>query len=193
MKNPRLPPQNSSGALAPWILPRTGLSHPNWTLDTSKYIICRRQVYLWVVVPRKRANKRIRYAFDQSTAWWLVGCGFYLVLESTCFWENWTGYTLFFSSSFSFFSIPFIIFALLVGYSHHCQIADKNPSKRWNGEFWGYRIGIGFVQRDFVLWVFVCSVNFSLFPATTPRATTPHRYLTATTPRATTPVQIHSS
>ena len=60
----------------------------------------------------------------------------------------------------------------------------------------------------FVLWVFVCSINFSLFsgyyaegyhappvsfPATTPRATTPHRYLTATTPRATTPVQIHSS
>ena len=26
------------------------------------------------------------------------------------------------------------------------------------------------------------------FPATTPRATTPHRYLTASTPRATTPV-----
>ena len=25
-------------------------------------------------------------------------------------------------------------------YSHHCQIANKNPSKRWNGEFWGFRI-----------------------------------------------------
>ena len=48
-------------------------------------------------------------------------------------------------------------------YSHHCQIADKNPSKRWSGIFLGFRICIGFVQRDFVLWVFVCSVNFSLF------------------------------
>ena len=36
----------------------------------------------------------------------------------------------------------------------------------------------GFVQRDFVLWVFVCSFNFSVsFPATTPRATTPHQSL----------------
>ena len=36
----------------------------------------------------------------------------------------------------------------------------------------------GFLQRDFLLWVFMCSINFSLFfwvsfPATTPRATTP--------------------
>ena len=29
-------------------------------------------------------------------------------------------------------------------YSHHRQIADKNPSKRWNGEFWGFRSCIGF-------------------------------------------------
>ena len=37
----------------------------------------------------------------------------------------------------------------------------------------------GFLQRDFVLWVFMCSINFSLsFPATTPRATTPHLYPT---------------
>ena len=70
-------------------------------------------------------------------------------------------------------------------YSHHCQIADKNPSKRWNGEFRGFRIDYvldGFLQRDFLLWVFMCSINFSLFfwvsfPATTPRATTPHRSL----------------
>ena len=48
-------------------------------------------------------------------------------------------------------------------YSHHCQIADKNPSKSWNGEFWGFRICIGFVQRDFVLWVFLCPVNITLF------------------------------
>ena len=33
----------------------------------------------------------------------------------------------------------------------------------------------GFLQRDFVLWVFMCSINFSVsFPATTPRANTPH-------------------
>ena len=47
----------------------------------------------------------------------------------------------------------------------------------------------GFPQRDFVLWVFMCPINISLFwvysasilclfcvyiPATTPRATTPH-------------------
>ena len=61
-------------------------------------------------------------------------------------------------------------------YSPHCQIPDKNPSKRWNGEFRGFRICIGFAQRDFVLWGFLCSINFSLyFPATTPRATSPHR------------------
>ena len=33
-----------------------------------------------------------------------------------------------------------------VGRTHtiDCQIEDKNPSKRWNGEFWGFRICIGF-------------------------------------------------
>jgi len=46
----------------------------------------------------------------------------------------------------------------------------------------------GFPQRDFVLWVFMCPINISLFcvsfvsslsfPATTPRATTPHLYRT---------------
>ena len=51
----------------------------------------------------------------------------------------------------------------------------------------------GFAQRDFVLWVLCAHLISVSFPATTPRATTPHRYLTATTPRATTPVQIHSS
>ena len=36
----------------------------------------------------------------------------------------------------------------------------------------------GFLQRGFVLWVFMCLVNCSLsFPATTPRAPTPHRSL----------------
>ena len=68
-------------------------------------------------------------------------------------------------------------------YSHHCQIADKNPSKRWNGEFRGFRICIGWISTTrFLLWVFMCSINFSLFfcvsfLATTPRATTPHRTL----------------
>ena len=68
-------------------------------------------------------------------------------------------------------------------YSHHCQIADKNPSKRWNGEFRGFRVCIGWISTTrFLLLVFMCSINFSLFfwvsfPATTPRATTPHRSL----------------
>ena len=31
-------------------------------------------------------------------------------------------------------------------YSHHYQIADKNPSKRWNGEFRGVRICIGWIS-----------------------------------------------
>ena len=76
-----------------------GLWHPDPAqsrLEHSKmnsghvkvYIISRRQVYLWVVVPQKKANKRVRYAFDQAIAWWLVGCVFYLVLECTCFWEK---------------------------------------------------------------------------------------------------------
>ena len=78
-----------------------------------------------------------------------------------------------------------------VGRTHTiCQIAGKNPSKRWNGEFRGfvYVLG-GFPQQDFVLWVFMCPINISLFcvysvfslvsfPVTTPRATTPHLYRT---------------
>ena len=81
-------------------------------------------------------------------------------------------------------------------YSHHCQIADKNPSKRWNGEFWGFRICIGFglavpplphiavfrvcLYNGFLCCGFLCARLISVsFPATTPRATTP--------------VQIHSS
>ena len=38
-------------------------------------------------------------------------------------------------------------------YSHHCQIADKNSSKRWNGEFRGFRICIGWISttRFFVV------------------------------------------
>ena len=38
-------------------------------------------------------------------------------------------------------------------YSHHCQIADKNPSNRWNEEFRGFRMGIGWISttRFFVV------------------------------------------
>ena len=54
-----MPPQNSSGALAPWsnqdLIP-AGLEPSKLNLDTSKYIISRRQVYLWAIVHQKRAN-----------------------------------------------------------------------------------------------------------------------------------------
>ena len=59
VKNTRLPPQNSAGALAPWSYPDLippGLDSSKLKLDTSKYIISRRQVYLWVIVPQKRAT-----------------------------------------------------------------------------------------------------------------------------------------
>ena len=52
VKITRLLPQNSSGALAPWFYPNlipAGLEPSKLNLDTSKYIISRRQVYLWVV------------------------------------------------------------------------------------------------------------------------------------------------
>ena len=42
----------------------------------------------------------------------------------------------------------------------------------------------GFLQRDFLLWVFMCFINFSLFFWVS---------FPATTPRATTPIQMHSS
>ena len=49
-------------------------------------------------------------------------------------------------------------------YSHHCQIADKNPSKDGRENFGGFVYVLdGFPQRDFVLWVFICSIIFSLF------------------------------
>ena len=65
VKNTRLPlhvtePFRMSGALAPWSYPDlipAGLEPSKLTLDTSKYIISRRQVYLWVNVPQKRAKK----------------------------------------------------------------------------------------------------------------------------------------
>ena len=46
------------------------------------------------------------------------------------------------------------------------------------------------LYNGFLRCGFLCDRLISVsFPATTPRATTPHRYLTATTPRATTPVR----
>ena len=59
VKKTRLPPQNSYGALAPWSYPDLippGLELSKLDLDTSKYIICRREVCLWVIVPQKRAT-----------------------------------------------------------------------------------------------------------------------------------------
>ena len=49
--------------------------------------------------------------------------------------------------------------------------------QRWIGDFGGFvHVLDRFPQRDLGLWVFMCPINFSdSFPATTPRATTPHR------------------
>ena len=42
-------------------------------------------------------------------------------------------------------------------YSHHCQIGDKNPSKRWNGEFRGFRICVGWISTTgFCVVGFMC-------------------------------------
>ena len=48
----------------------------------------------------------------------------------------------------------------------------------------------GFLQRDFVLWVFMCSINFSVSLFRLPRRELPHPTDTAraTTPRAITPL-----
>ena len=49
-------------------------------------------------------------------------------------------------------------------YSHHCQIGDKNPSKRWNGEFRGFRICVGWTSTTgFCVVGFMCPINFSRF------------------------------
>ena len=86
-----LPPQNSSGELAPWsyadLIP-AGLEPSELNLDTSKYMISCRQVYLWITVRQKGLINRHDVRCNQSIAWWLVGCVFYLVLECTRFWEK---------------------------------------------------------------------------------------------------------
>ena len=38
------------------------------------------------------------------------------------------------------------VYSLYWTYSLHCQIANKNPSKRWIGEFWGFRICVGWIS-----------------------------------------------
>ena len=48
-------------------------------------------------------------------------------------------------------------------YSHHCQIADKNPSKRWDGEFRGIRICVGWISTTgFCVCGFLCARLISL-------------------------------
>ena len=64
-------------------------------------------------------------------------------------------------------------------YSHHVRLQTRTRRKDGTENFGGFVYVLdGFLQRDFLLWVFMCSINFSLFfwvsfPATTPRATTP--------------------
>ena len=79
----------------------------------------------------------------------------------------------------------------LVGRTHtivrlQTRIRRKDGTENFGGFVY---VLDGFLPRNFVLWVFMCLVNFSLsFPATAPRATTPQRLsFPATTPRATTP------
>ena len=84
-------------------------------------------------------------------------------------------------------------------YSHHCQIADKNPSKRWNGKFRGFRICIGWISTTgfCIVGFYVPDKIQSLFfrlprqglprliytPRTiTPRAITLYHHCTAITP-----------
>ena len=66
---------------------------------------------------------------------------------------------------------------LVVGRTHTIvRLQTRIRRKHGTDNFGGFVYVLdGFLQRDFVLWVFMCSINFSVsFPATTPRATTPH-------------------
>ena len=71
----------------------------------------------------------------------------------------------------------------VVGRTHTIvRLQTRTRQKDGTENFGGfvYVLG-GFLQRGFVLWVFMRSINFSVFfcvsfPATTPRATTPHLY-----------------
>ena len=65
----------------------------------------------------------------------------------------------------------------------HTIVRLQTRTRRKHGEFRGFRICIGWISTTrFYVVGFMCSINFSLFfwvsfPATTPRATTPHRSL----------------
>ena len=67
-----------------------------------------------------------------------------------------------------------------VGRTHTIvRLQTRTSRKDGTENFGGFEYVLDLYNGIFVLWVFVCSVNFGLsFPATTPRATTPHRYPT---------------
>ena len=97
VKNKRLPPMNSSGALVPWssqAWSQPDVSHPNRTWTRRSLSLAAGKCTCGSIVPQKRANKRVLYAFDQSIAWWLVGAflSYFLLRSSfeecTRFWEK---------------------------------------------------------------------------------------------------------
>ena len=68
-----------------------------------------------------------------------------------------------------------------VGRTHTIVRLQKRIRRKDGTENFGGFVYVldGFLQRDFLSWVFMCLINFSLsIPATTLRATTPHRYRT---------------
>ena len=80
-----------------------------------------------------------------------------------------------------------VFFLFRVGRTHTIvRLQTRIRRKDGKENFGGFEYVLdGFLQRDFVLWVFMCLVNFIVsfylvsffcvsFPATTPRATTPH-------------------
>ena len=84
---------------------------------------------------------------------------------------------------------------MYVGRTHTIVgLQTRNRRKDGTENFGGFVYVLdGFPQRDFVLWVIMCSINFIIFcfsfvsllclfclsfPVTTPRATTPHLYPT---------------
>ena len=69
--------------------------------------------------------------------------------------------------------------------------------ERWNGDLGGFVDVLDrFPQRDFGLWVFMCPIHFSVsFSGSLPQRGLPRptALFPATTPRATTPVHMQSS
>ena len=64
-------------------------------------------------------------------------------------------------------------------YSHHCQIAEQNPSKRYNGEFWGFVFVLD-LYNGILCCGFLCarfiSVSFRLPRRGLPRRRLPRPY-----------------